>query len=85
MELHKKLSNDYLVYEHKELGLLVAIEKADQIMIKKFWKKNKGKSILEKDVIKGYPFVYDEEQDSLKIDFSEQKEYAIRSLVKFDA
>lgn len=84
MELSKKLSPEYLTYDNTELGVLIAIDKVDQIIIKKFWKKNKGKSTIESDTIQGFPFVQDDAQDSLKIDFSEQKTYFIRDLVKFD-
>ncbi|NOQ75726.1 MAG: hypothetical protein GQ574_27210 [Crocinitomix sp.] len=83
MELSKTLGTEHLIYDNTALGFLIAIDKADQKIIKKFWKKYKGKSIVEADVIEGYRLVQDDEQDSLKIDFSERKEYLIRDLVKF--
>ena len=52
--------------------------------MKTYWKLNKGKSELPADLIKGFPMIHDEEQDSLKIDFTEEKSYEIRELNKFD-
>ena len=52
--------------------------------MKAYWKLNKGKSELPADLIKGFPMIHDEEQDSLKIDFSEENTYEIRTLNKFD-
>jgi hypothetical protein len=83
MQLIKNLGIEHLIYENTALGFLVAIDKSDQKIIKKFWKKHKGKSVIENDTIMAYPLVQDEEQDSLKIDFAEQQEYLIRDLVKF--
>ena len=83
MPLNKNLGVEHLIYENSALGCLVAIDKADQKIIKKFWKKNKGKSVAEKDAIVGFPLVQDDEQNSLKIDFSEKQQYLIRDLVKF--
>lgn len=83
MELNTTLGTEHFIYENTALGLLVAIAKNDQKSIKQFWKKNKGKSAVENNVIKGYPLIQDDEQDSLKIDFTERKEYFIKDLVKF--
>ncbi|MFT5821250.1 MAG: hypothetical protein ACI8ZM_002502 [Crocinitomix sp.] len=83
MELSKTLGTEHLIYDNTVLGFLIAIDKSDQKIIKKFWKKYKGKSIVEADAIEGYRLVQDDEQDSLKIDFSEKVEYLIRDLVKF--
>lgn len=72
---------EFLIYEESEIGILVAIRKTDQTILKKYWK-TKG----EKDsaaLISGYPLVHDEEQDSLKIDFSNEQEYTISNLIKF--
>jgi len=52
-------------------------------MIKKYWK-TKDKSKLDHTKISGFPFVQTEEQESLKIDFSNQLEYEIVNLKKFD-
>ncbi len=80
----KKLGTQHFIYEYEEKGLLVAIEKADLSTIKKFWKKYKGKSSIPDDTVMGYPFVFDEEQDSMKIDFTEKKAFPIKGLKKFD-
>jgi hypothetical protein len=83
MQLNKILGTEYLIYDNSSLGILVAIDKKNQQIIKKYWKRNKGKSVLEADMIKGFSMIQDDEQDSLKIDFSEEKEYLIRDLVKY--
>jgi hypothetical protein len=84
MAIIKKEMGNHQVYEFAQEGTLVAIEREDQSNIKKFWKKYKGKSNIPDDTVKGYPFVLDEEHDSLKIDFTEKKEFEIRGLKKFD-
>ena len=84
MKLNTNLGTEYLIYENAALGILVAIDKKEQKLIKQFWKKNKGKSMVENNTINGFPLIHSEEQDSLKIDFSEQKSYLIKDLVKFD-
>ena len=84
MGVLKKEGGDHLVYTLEEEGILVAIEKQYASSIKKYWKKYKGKSEQPDDTISGFPYVHDEEQNSLKIDFSEQKLYHIKLLKKFE-
>ncbi len=84
MAVIRKEGGDHLVYEHEQLGILIAIEKANQSIIKKFWKKYKGKREVGKDTVKGFPFRFDEEQESLKIDFSAEGEFEVRLLRKFE-
>lgn len=81
MGIIRKEENAYLIYEEQELGQLVAIHKDDQKAIKKYWK-SKDKSAVEQ-LVKGFPFVMTEEQETLKIDFSEAHEYTIAHLKKF--
>lgn len=78
------LGSDYFIYEHTKLGVLVAVNVNDLKEMKAYWKLNKGKSDLPPDLIKGFPMIHDKEQDSLKIDFTEEKSYEIRALNKFD-
>ncbi len=80
----RNLGTQYFTYEFEEEGVLVALEKAELTTIKKFWKKYKGKSNIPDDAVKGFPFVFNEEQESLKIDFTEQKSFPIKGLKKFD-
>lgn len=84
MPIIKKSENEHLVYEHAELGILVAITKDEAKAIKKFWKQYKGKKDVPNDTVKGHPFVFDEEQESLKIDFASEGSYEIKFLQKFD-
>ncbi len=72
----------FITYEETELGVLVAINLDNQKLIKKYWK-TKDKSKLDYQSVKGFLFIHDEEQDSLKIDFSEEKEFALKNLEKF--
>jgi hypothetical protein len=84
MGILKKEGGEHLVYELEEEGILVAIEKSQASTIKKYWKKYKGKSVQPEDMIAGFPFIHDEEQDSLKIDFTQEGMYPIKRLKKFD-
>jgi hypothetical protein len=82
MEINQKSESAFYIYEESELGILVAIHKTDQSIIKKYWK-SKG----EKDAsasISGHPFIQDEEQGSLKIDFSQEQQFLISNLSKFN-
>ncbi len=72
----------FIMYEETELGILVAINVENQKSIKQFWKA-KDKSTVKPQTVKGHSFIHDEEQDSLKIDFSEEKEFEIKNLQKF--
>ncbi len=72
----------FITYEETELGILVAVNLENQKVIKQFWK-TKDKSQVKPKTVKGYAFIHDEEQDSLKIDFSEEKEFEIKNLQKF--
>lgn len=81
MEINQKSESAFFIYEESELGALVAIHKTDQSIIRNYWK-----SKSEKDssaLIKGYPFIHDNEQGSLKIDFTQEQKYAIQNLIKF--
>ncbi|WP_027418588.1 hypothetical protein [Crocinitomix catalasitica] len=78
------IGEEYFIYENKQLNCLIAILKTDQKIIKTYWKKYKGKSVLGIETIKGYLLIQDEEQDSLKINFSESNKYQIKNLIKFD-
>lgn len=82
MDINKKSESQYLIYEEGELGILVAIHKSDQTIIKKYWK-SKGERDLSASIA-GHPFVHDEEQDSLKIDFNQEQQYLITNLKKFN-
>ncbi len=83
MGIIRNIKSEYTIYENQELGVLVAIPEKDSSLIKSFFKEHKNKKDLPKDKIKGYPFILDEEFDSLKIDFSALKTYEIRHLSKF--
>lgn len=72
----------FITFEEIELGILVAINVEDQKKMKQFWKA-KDKSVLKIQTVKGYSFVHDEAQDSLKIDFSDEREFEIKNLKKF--
>lgn len=78
------LGTDYFIYEHVRLECLVAVRTTDLKMIKNYWKLNKGKNPLPNDTVKGFPMIQDDEQDSLKIDFTKEFDYEIREMNKFD-
>jgi len=83
MAVIKKQQDEFLIYEEIELGILVAIKKVDQSLIKWYWKA-KDKSSVEVTTVSGFPFVQTDEQESLKIDFTEPSTYKISQLKKFD-
>jgi hypothetical protein len=83
MALIKKSGGNQLIYELEDQGILVAIEKQRISSIKKYWEKYKGKSEQSDDTVLGFPFIHDEEQNSLKIDFSEEQFYCVKLLKKF--
>jgi hypothetical protein len=80
------LKNDkdqQLIFENVKLGILVAIQATDQVIIKKFWKTYKGKSIIPEDEIEGFPMINDDEFNSLKIDFDSPSKFLIKDLKFF--
>ena len=84
MAILRKEESQYKIFEHVALGILVAIAEQDISAIKQFQKLHKGKKEFPVDKINGFPFIYDIEQASLKIDFTSKHEYEIRHLKKFD-
>jgi hypothetical protein len=84
MPVLKKIDNQHFIYEEVELNILVAIAVEHKTLIKDFWKKFKGKSVIGDDQIEGFQMIKTEEQDSLKIDFSTPTLYSIKNLSKFD-
>ena len=84
MVILRKEDGQHTVFEHVELGILVAVGTQGLMEIKQFRKAHKGKKVLPGDKVSGFPFIYDIEQASLKIDFMSEQEYEIRYLKKFD-
>ncbi|MFT5779171.1 MAG: hypothetical protein ACI837_002128 [Crocinitomicaceae bacterium] len=82
MEVLRKEEDEFLVYEESELAILVAIRKVDQLQIKNYWKKKEASTEPDK-TISGFPFIHSDEQESLKIDFTQEGNYLIRNLKKF--
>ena len=72
-----------VIYEHLQLGVLIAIPSVDNSIIRDYFKKYKGKKTQASDKITGYKMVVDEEFDSLKIDFSKTFDFLIKDLKLF--
>lgn len=73
----------YNYYAHSDI--LVAVERTESKAIGKAFKKYKKAELVPEDlVVKGFPFVLDEEYESLKIDFSQEQSYKIKNLEKAD-
>tara|TARA_B110000467_G_C18282935_1_gene459753 strand:- start:967 stop:1227 length:261 start_codon:yes stop_codon:yes gene_type:complete len=72
-----------VIYEHLQLGVLVAISNDNNSLVRAFFKKYKGKKSIPSDKISGYKMVVDEEFDSLKIDFSTSFYFLIQDLKLF--
>jgi hypothetical protein len=80
----RKDGPQHAIYVHEKLGHLVAVDKAEIPKFKAYYKKYKGKKDPPKETVSGFPFVMDEEQESLKIDFEKPQQYVIAELTKFD-
>jgi len=75
----------YNYYSHTETNSLVAVERdASKAIGKAFKKYKKATLIPTSETVQGFPFVLDEEYQSLKIDFSQEITYQIKELVKAD-
>ena len=73
----------YNYYAHSITTGLVAVERTESKAIGKAFKKYKRAEKIPDDlIVKGYPFVLDEEYQSLKINFSEEFSYKIKDLEK---
>ncbi len=72
-----------VIYEHLQLGVLVAVSSDDNSLAREFLKKYKGKKSMPSDKIPGYKMVVDPEFDSLKIDFSKTFDFLIKDLKLF--
>jgi hypothetical protein len=72
-----------VIYEHLQLGVLVAISSDDNSLARDFFKKYKGKKPMPSDKILGYKMIVDEEFDTLKIDFSTNFYFLIKDLKLF--
>ncbi|MDG1427487.1 MAG: hypothetical protein P8H56_11145 [Crocinitomicaceae bacterium] len=81
MEINTKSEDEFIIYEDVDQGILVALKKAEQLLVKKYWK-SKGTGD-ESMTVNGFVLVHDEEQESLKIDFSSKHIFQISSLSKF--
>jgi|GEM_PF-1241841 len=77
------VNTEHVIYENLVKGMLVAIPSDENLKIRAFQKKNKGKKKLPSTKVKGYSFVLDEEFNSLKIDFSTELNFEIKDLKLF--
>ena len=83
MTVLRTIKPQHVIYEHVELNILVAISVDLTDLIKKYWKENKGKSVLNSDKISGFRMIHDENQDSLNIAFDNQEQFEIKQLKKY--
>jgi hypothetical protein len=81
MDIKMPKKTPLIIYEEKELGILVAIETTELTKINEY-RKSKGKGAV--NTVSGFPFVQCDEQESLKIDFDQKNEYLIDNLEKFN-
>ncbi len=81
MEINKNPENEIIIYEDSERGMLVAIYRSDQSLIKRYWKSNGSQN--PSTFISGHPLIHDDEQNSLKIDFTQKQQFLIANLTKF--
>tara|TARA_B110000879_G_scaffold160425_1_gene207129 strand:+ start:47 stop:307 length:261 start_codon:yes stop_codon:yes gene_type:complete len=72
-----------VIYEHQKLGVLVAVSNENNSIVRGFFKKYKGKKTQPSDTVEAYKMIVDEEFNSLKIDFSQIFNFAIKDLIVF--
>jgi hypothetical protein len=73
MPVLRIIKSDYEFFHHEALDLFVALDDENNKMLSTYWKakKAKQKGLPSTLKVKGYKLVFDEEFQSLKIDFSE--------------
>ena len=81
----KSFENNEVVYENQEKGILFSVDRETSKIISQYFKKYKGKKDKPKELVDGFVFLFDEEQESLKVDYSKKVSFEIKNLKKFDA
>ncbi|WP_075602972.1 hypothetical protein [Saccharicrinis aurantiacus] len=82
MGILRSIKNEHILFENTALECVVAIHESEVKKIKTYFKKYKGKKEKPSELVNGYLFIYDEEFESNKIDFSKVVEFEIRDLSK---
>lgn len=82
MTILRTIKSDYEFFHHESLDIFVALDSKTRKTLSTYWKANKGKQkgMLPKLKITGYKLVFDEEFQSLKIDFTETFEFEAKDL-----
>lgn len=82
MTILRIIKSDYEFFHHESLDIFVALDSETRKILSTYWKANKGKQkgMLPKLKITGYKLVFDEEFQSLKIDFTESFEFEAKDL-----
>lgn len=82
MGILRSIKNEHVLFENTNLECVVAIHESDAKKIKAYFKKYKAKKDKPKELVSGHLFIYDEEFESNKIDFSKTVEFEIKDLSK---
>ncbi len=82
MGILRSIKNEHIIYEETNEGILIAVHENDAKTIKNYFKKYKGKKEKPNDTVSGYKFIYDEEFQSHKIDFTKVFTFQIKNLSK---
>lgn len=72
-----------VIYEHRTLGILVAISSEEHEKVKLFQKKHLNAKKRPSDKVEGHKMILDEEFGSLKIDFLCSFNFLIKELKLF--
>jgi len=82
MPILRTIKSDYHFYHHQGFDLFVAVDDENKQIISTYWKTNKGKqqATLPGLKVTGYKLVFDEEFQSLKIDFTSTFQFEAREL-----
>ncbi len=82
MGILRSIKNEHIIYEDTQKGILIAIHEKDTKIIKAYHKKYKGKKDKPNYTVEGFKFVFDEEFESHKIDFTKAFNFQIKNLSK---
>lgn len=82
MGILRTIKNEHVLFENTADGCVVAIHENDAKKIKTYYKKYKGKKDKPSELVACHPFIFDEEFESNKIDFSSTIQVEISVLSK---
>jgi len=82
MPVLRTIKSEYEFYYNEPLELFVALDSENSKALSTFWKENKGKQkqALPGTRVTGFKLIFDEEFQSLKIDFDQTFQFNMKDL-----